>query len=157
MNLASGVLVRLTGDATAPLFYHAALWSPNSERLAVTHARLGIEEIVVASGQILPQTKEPMVAEDWTPDGAGLFCSGPGQLFLLNAADLTHGIVQVVTCFDHTKAQLRVAARIWPRAAFLGRQVRVHGSSWGGAGASRAARRVSIFSSKRGKSNGIGS
>jgi Tol biopolymer transport system component len=89
MNLASGVLARLTGDATAPLFYHAVLWSPNSERLAVTHARLGIEEIVVASGQILPQSKEPMVAEDWTPDGAGLLCAGWGQLFLLSSADLT--------------------------------------------------------------------
>jgi eukaryotic-like serine/threonine-protein kinase len=89
INLASGVPIRLTSDATAPLFYRAVLWSRNSERLAVSHARLGIEEIAVASGQILSQSKEPMVAEDWMPDGAGLLCSDGRQLFVLNPADLT--------------------------------------------------------------------
>lgn len=89
INLASGVLARLTRDATAPLFYHAVVWSPDSQRLAVTHARLGIEEIVVATGQILPQSNERMIAEDWTPDGVGLLCSASSELFLLTSADLT--------------------------------------------------------------------
>jgi eukaryotic-like serine/threonine-protein kinase len=87
MDLATGVPARMTQGKEAPVFYAPVLWSPDSQRLAVTQAQRGVEVITLASGEILPIGKERHTADDWTADGRAILCRGPGGPSLLTVAD----------------------------------------------------------------------
>jgi eukaryotic-like serine/threonine-protein kinase len=67
MDLASGVLTRMTTDARSSNVIGP--WSPDSERLAINWADAGgFHELTVASGKTRPLGKG-ISAHDWSPDG----------------------------------------------------------------------------------------
>jgi serine/threonine protein kinase len=88
MDLASGVLTRLTRDSRQ-LITSTLAWSPDSQRLAITPSTAGIEEIALASGKTTPLAKEILIAEDWSPDGRSILCTDQigNRLSLLSLAE----------------------------------------------------------------------
>ncbi|HXB70952.1 MAG TPA: protein kinase, partial [Candidatus Acidoferrales bacterium] len=88
MDLASGVLTRLTRDSRE-LLTSTLAWSPDSQRLAITPSTAGIEEIALASGKTTPLAKEILTAEDWSPDGRSILCTDRigNRLSLLSLAE----------------------------------------------------------------------
>jgi Tol biopolymer transport system component len=87
MDLTSGVMTRMTRDSQASIQGTPA-WSLDSQRLAITQVTTGIQEVALASGKVTPLTKEPLAAQDWSPDGSSILCTGlvGSQLFLLPLA-----------------------------------------------------------------------
>ena len=86
MDLSSGVMTRMTHDSQEAL--HAApVWSPDSQRLAITQITTGIQEVAVASGKVTPLAKELLIVEDWSPDGNSILCTAGSRLSLLRLAD----------------------------------------------------------------------
>ena len=88
MDLASGVLTRMIRDARG-LIYSEPTWSPDSQRLAITDALGGIQEVAMASGKVTPVAKGVMV-QTWSPDGRSILCTGLTyrKLSLLPLADV---------------------------------------------------------------------
>jgi serine/threonine protein kinase len=85
MDLASGVMTRMTHDSLVSIGA-PPLWSPDSQRLAVTQVITGIQEVAVASGKVTPLTRENVSAQDWSPDGSSILCTqGTGHFQLLMA------------------------------------------------------------------------
>jgi Tol biopolymer transport system component len=89
MNLASGVLTPMTHDGKQSINSTPA-WSPDSERLAVSPATGGVQEITVASGKIAVLGKEPEIADDWSPDGRSIL-GIDNALTRLSLLSLAHG------------------------------------------------------------------
>jgi Tol biopolymer transport system component len=85
MDLASGVMTRTTSDSRVSIA-STPVWSPDSERLAVTQVTTGIQEVALASGKVNPLTKEPIGAWDWSPDGSSILCAAGSRLSLLPLA-----------------------------------------------------------------------
>jgi Tol biopolymer transport system component len=75
LNLANGVPARLTRDAKAWLVYDVMVWSPDSQRLAISQGNGVIKVITLASEEIVPLTKENARAWDWSPDGRSILCT----------------------------------------------------------------------------------
>jgi len=82
MDLTSGVMTRMTHDSQASL-HSTPVWSPDSQRLAITQITTGIQEVAVASGNVAPLAKELLEAEDWSPDGSSILCIAGSHLSLL--------------------------------------------------------------------------
>ena len=72
MDLMSGVLTPMTRNHKV-VFGSAAVWSPDSKRLAVATSD-GLEQIDVASANGTLLTKELLSPQDWTPDGQAVLC-----------------------------------------------------------------------------------
>ena len=89
MDLASGVLTPMTRDGNVSI-YTALAWSPDSERLAFSPGKGGVQEITVASGKIAVLSKEPtIIVQDWSPDGRSILGADIGgtRLSLLSLED----------------------------------------------------------------------
>ncbi|HEV2447888.1 MAG TPA: protein kinase, partial [Candidatus Sulfopaludibacter sp.] len=98
MDLASGVTAPATHDGKVASLSVTVVWSPDSKRLAVALASGGVEEITVASGQTTLLTKEPVLAEDWSPDGRSILCNDvPGTRFVVLSLAEGHPLQTVVT------------------------------------------------------------
>jgi serine/threonine protein kinase len=90
MDLASGVLTRMTHDSRVSVVA-TPVWSPDSQRLAVTQVTEGIEVVDVASGKVTPLAKAPLSVWDWSPDGSSILCTDGtrlSQLLLAGGAGL---------------------------------------------------------------------
>ena len=72
MDLATGVMTRMTRDGQDNSLYGLLAWSPDSQRLAVTGLGGGIREVALASGKVTVLLPDNFSAEDWTPDGRSL-------------------------------------------------------------------------------------
>ena len=78
MNVTTGVQTRLTNDLSANPT-STMVWSPDSQRVAVSRATGGIHLFAVASGKPVSQPSDTFVADDWTRDGRSILCAGPGK------------------------------------------------------------------------------
>ena len=90
MDLISGVMTRMTHDSRVSM-NSTQVWSPDSQRLAVTQVSTGIQEVALASGKVTPLAKEDLSAEDWSPDGNSILCDDGtrlSQLLLAGGARL---------------------------------------------------------------------
>ncbi len=90
MDLISGVMTRMTHDSRVSM-NSTQVWSPDSQRLAVTQVSTGIQEVALASGKIAQLAKEDLGVEDWSPDGSSILCDDGTrltQLVLAGAARL---------------------------------------------------------------------
>jgi len=74
MDLSTEVVTRLTRGGTLSGLY-PPVWSPDSQRLAVTESNGGIVEVVADSGKSAPLAPQPLAARGWMPDGATLLVS----------------------------------------------------------------------------------
>ncbi len=86
MDLTSGVMTRMTHDSRVSM-NSTQVWSPDSQRLAITQVSTGIQQIALASGKIAPLAKEDLGAEDWSPDGSSILCENGNRLSQLLLTD----------------------------------------------------------------------
>jgi serine/threonine protein kinase len=90
MDLTSGVMTRMTHGSRVSIA-STPVWSPDSQRLAVTQITTGIQEVALASGKVTMLAKEELGAWDWSPDGSSILCSQGtrlSQLLLAGGARL---------------------------------------------------------------------
>ena len=73
MDLASGVLTRMTRESNG-LISSAPVWSPDSQRVAITQLNGEILGITLASGRPAQLLQGTQTAEDWYPDGRSILC-----------------------------------------------------------------------------------
>jgi Tol biopolymer transport system component len=78
MDAATGVQTRLTNEGQGnPLT--TVVWSPDSQRIAVSGATGGIRLFAVATGKPVSSPSGSFLADDWTRDGLSIVCAGPGK------------------------------------------------------------------------------
>ena len=82
MDLASGVMTRMTRDSRVSIA-STPVWSPDSQRLAVTQVTTGIQEVALASGKVTPLAKEGLGVQGWSPDGSSILCIAGSRVSLL--------------------------------------------------------------------------
>jgi eukaryotic-like serine/threonine-protein kinase len=90
MDLASGVLTRMTRDGNAAL--NMGPWSPDSKRIAVNLNPGGIRDLVVASKLDTVLATDTLEADDWLPDGSSLLCIDPVSARRLSLIPLRDGL-----------------------------------------------------------------
>jgi Tol biopolymer transport system component len=71
MNPTSGLMTRMTRDGNLDPT-NPPVWSPDSERVAVSPRGGGIELITLASGNAEIVNHQPLDVQSWSPDGRGI-------------------------------------------------------------------------------------
>jgi hypothetical protein len=74
IDLASGATTELTFDRHLDP-NNFPVWSPDSRSVAVSPQGGGIEVVTVASADVRVLSKDPIVVQDWSPDGRSILCT----------------------------------------------------------------------------------